>query len=310
MVKMFCTEHLFVTKVFLLLIIVTLELVARFFEIKWPFVLFFGPILLSCKSSFYEGKYNGWRFLVHSVPFILFSLGLSVFQEFLLPAQVFSLGIYALISLAQKDRAESDGESIHILLVQLAYIDLTISASFLRLMARGYLALDFDISPISIILILLFIKIILIIRYLFVERYWESLLQERQPELQSFVSASRTNLSESLLIDYEARLNQCLIKNKLYLRSRLSLDLLAQEIDIPKHHFSILLNTHIGKSFYQLVAECRINEAVFLMQQGGNSMTIEALAYECGFNSKSSFNKYFKEIVGCLPSEFKDNPNK
>ncbi len=36
-----------------------------------------------------------------------------------------------------------------------------------------------------------------------------------------------------------------------------------------------------------------------------NAITIESLAYECGFNSKTTLNKYFKELTGLVPSQYR-----
>ena len=62
----------------------------------------------------------------------------------------------------------------------------------------------------------------------------------------------------------------------------------------------------MGKSFYVLVSEYRINYAKEILKED-NNITIESLAYECGFNSKSTFNKYFKEQTGYSPSEYRSS---
>jgi AraC-like DNA-binding protein len=67
-----------------------------------------------------------------------------------------------------------------------------------------------------------------------------------------------------------------------------------------------LFNDYLGKSFYRIIAEYRIENAICILKEKGDSLTIEALAYESGFSSKTSFNKYFKEITGYLPSEYRN----
>jgi AraC-like DNA-binding protein len=59
----------------------------------------------------------------------------------------------------------------------------------------------------------------------------------------------------------------------------------------------------MGNGFYHVVAVYRIQYALDILKNN-KSLKIEALAYDCGFNSLSSFNKYFKEIVGMKPSEY------
>jgi len=44
--------------------------------------------------------------------------------------------------------------------------------------------------------------------------------------------------------------------------------------------------------------------ALDLINTNQGKLKIESLAYSCGFNSKTSFNKYFKEKTGFTPSEY------
>lgn len=82
---------------------------------------------------------------------------------------------------------------------------------------------------------------------------------------------------------------------------------LAKEIDMPKSVLSTVLNRNMNKSFYHLLAEKRIEHAKTLLISQHYLFTIEAVVYECGFNSKSSFHKYFKQFVGTTPSDFRDH---
>lgn len=102
---------------------------------------------------------------------------------------------------------------------------------------------------------------------------------------------------------------ECLESSLIYLNANLTLDMLADSIHIPKHHVSPLLNMHFGKNFYQLIAEYRIEHAKKVLHED-NSITIESLAYECGFHSKTSLNKYFKELTGIVPSQYRINIEK
>lgn len=113
-----------------------------------------------------------------------------------------------------------------------------------------------------------------------------------------------TLLDDKTVEKYKQGLQYTLNTTKLFLRPGLSLEELSLESNIPKHHFSQLLNVHLNKTFYQYIATYRIQEAIFHIENDHN-MTIESLAYECGFNSKTSFNRYFKEITGLTPSEYR-----
>ncbi len=115
------------------------------------------------------------------------------------------------------------------------------------------------------------------------------------------------NLPLSLLIKYEEDLKNIMETEKLYLSPNMSIDLLVKKTNIPRHHLSEFFNSYLQKDFYHFIAEYRIAHAADYLEKNKDNLTIEGLAYECGFNSKTTFNKYFKEIKGCPLSEYKIN---
>ncbi|WP_148707164.1 helix-turn-helix domain-containing protein [Chitinophaga skermanii] len=103
------------------------------------------------------------------------------------------------------------------------------------------------------------------------------------------------------------KLESHLAQSHLYTDANLSLDKLAEAIQESKYHVSEALNAYAHKSFYQYINEHRVAHAVEMMtriQQKGLPVNILVIAYECGFKAKSSFNTYFKKIVGDTPSAF------
>jgi len=83
-----------------------------------------------------------------------------------------------------------------------------------------------------------------------------------------------------------------------------SLAVLAAKTGIPRFQLTNALKVFYDKNFYQLLAELRIQHAKIKLE-ADLDLKIEALSYECGFKSKSAFNKYFKEIVGVTPKEYR-----
>lgn len=95
-------------------------------------------------------------------------------------------------------------------------------------------------------------------------------------------------------------------KEKLYLQYDLSLADIAELLNSNKHYISNIINEKLNKNFYQFVNELRIKEAIeMLNNQDSYLYTIESISQKAGFKSKSSFNKFFKEITGITPSEFR-----
>lgn len=129
-------------------------------------------------------------------------------------------------------------------------------------------------------------------------------MQSRKEATSSIRTIETMKQSSILLDDYEKELRHYFEESKLFLRTDISLDLLSEKTGIPKHHLSRLFNLKMGKNFYQVISEYRIKYAEERIKEDSN-LTIESLAYECGFNSKSSFNKYFKKYTNYSPSMYK-----
>lgn len=91
-----------------------------------------------------------------------------------------------------------------------------------------------------------------------------------------------------------------------YLQADFSLTLLSEKLNIPRHHLSELINQKMGRSFYDLVNERRIRYAVEMIKEGKDrSITLEALGYDCGFNTKSAFYHHFKHFTGKTPGQYR-----
>ena len=106
------------------------------------------------------------------------------------------------------------------------------------------------------------------------------------------------------------------IKNKIiqffdsarpYLQSELSMDILSAELKVPKHQLTEVLNTEIGSNFFQFVNGYRIEAVKTMLADKKNRYSIEAIGYECGFNSKSTFFTVFKNLTGQTPQEYKNS---
>ncbi|MCG6190358.1 helix-turn-helix domain-containing protein [Maribellus maritimus] len=81
---------------------------------------------------------------------------------------------------------------------------------------------------------------------------------------------------------------------------------MSTHTSIPKHYITQVLNESLGKNFYVFVNEYRIEYAKRLLVSSEYvAWSIVAIAYECGFNSKTAFNTFFKKYTGITPSEYK-----
>lgn len=95
-------------------------------------------------------------------------------------------------------------------------------------------------------------------------------------------------------------------RDKLYQETELTLQDLANRIQFPSYLVSQAINEGLKKNFYDLVNGYRVEEAKrLLLDPKNNNYTILSVAFEAGFNSKTTFNTVFKKFTGQTPSDFK-----
>ena len=85
-----------------------------------------------------------------------------------------------------------------------------------------------------------------------------------------------------------------------------SLQQLAVQVGSNYKYVSQVVNERYGKSFKQVLNEQRVREACRILNDPNQSahLTIEAIAANLGFNSRSNFTVTFKRITGISPSDF------
>lgn len=116
----------------------------------------------------------------------------------------------------------------------------------------------------------------------------------------------RSGLKDEDAEAYIEKLLAFMEKEKPYLDAEMTIQDLSAKINISKHHLTQILNNNIGKNFFTFVNEFRIEEVKRkLADPAFDHLTILGIAYDCGFNSKSSFNNIFKQYTGSTPSEYK-----
>ncbi|MBW1297870.1 helix-turn-helix domain-containing protein [Aquimarina litoralis] len=104
--------------------------------------------------------------------------------------------------------------------------------------------------------------------------------------------------------DLIAQLTSLARDKQLYKNPNVKLKDFSSEIHISSHKLSQLLNDNLGKSFAFFINEYRIEESQRLLREN-NNYTLEAIGFEAGFSSKSSFYATFKKMVGVTPAQYK-----
>jgi AraC-like DNA-binding protein len=102
------------------------------------------------------------------------------------------------------------------------------------------------------------------------------------------------------------RLIQLMERDKLYKQNDLSLVKLGAILNVKPYVISNVLNEYQGKTFPEFINAYRIKEAQKLLQSEKHSIySIEAIAFDCGFNTPSAFYSYFKKITKLTPSQYR-----
>jgi AraC-like DNA-binding protein len=117
----------------------------------------------------------------------------------------------------------------------------------------------------------------------------------------------KSTLSEEAKTRLLKRIENEMYGNRYALKNMASLSGLSGILNESTHHVSQVINEKLGMNFFELLAKYRIDEAKKILKADKEkSMTIEFLADEVGYNSKSSFNNAFKKLTGMTPSEFRN----
>jgi AraC-like DNA-binding protein len=116
------------------------------------------------------------------------------------------------------------------------------------------------------------------------------------------ISEEKLNLLQDKIEQY------CLTQP--YLNPDYSLSTMSADIDIPVHHLSYYFNEHLNINFNTWKNDHKINFVISLMEKGSNELlTLDALAKQAGFGSRTTFFNAFKQKTGLTPSEFLNKQN-
>ena len=116
----------------------------------------------------------------------------------------------------------------------------------------------------------------------------------------------RTGLTEKQIADLNKTILNYLRQKRPWLNPDYSLQMMADDLKVSRQKLSEVINQGQKKNFYKLINEFRVAEVKEMLNNPKYSnYTVLGTGLECGFNSKTSFNRIFKEETGFTPSEYK-----
>ncbi len=175
------------------------------------------------------------------------------------------------------------------------------------------LSVDFGFDP-SYIFFVLIVLFVLFLGYFGIRQqdiFANPATAKEIVEPKSKSEYQNSGLKEDDAKVLQNRLRRLMEEKKPYLEPKLTLAGLANQLDVSVNYLSQTINQYEGKNFYDFVNEYRVNEFIQAIKIPANkNYNILGLAFDAGFNSKSSFNQIFKKQTGKTPSEFiRENPS-
>ncbi len=184
-------------------------------------------------------------------------------------------------------------------------------AAWQHVQQKGFVILWAAISLIWLTYLLIFLQLLPV--YLFGALAYSTLVvllayfivKEEYPFIQKR-KYSQSRLSPQQSQQYLNLLREKITQDKSYLNPKLSIQDLAAQTNLPAKVISQVINEQLQLNFSAFINTYRIEEAKEkLTAEAYRQYTIASIAYDCGFNSISSFNTTFKTITKQTPSQFR-----
>lgn len=128
------------------------------------------------------------------------------------------------------------------------------------------------------------------------------ILYQKQKRIQLTIKYSDDFDFETKVVDLKSQIHTFISEN--YSNSELKAVDLATHLNVPEYKIGEILKDNVGMTFKSFLNRTRVEAAKLYLKNSAYS--ISEIAYKTGFNSPSSFNRVFKEIVGQAPGEFKN----
>ncbi len=132
----------------------------------------------------------------------------------------------------------------------------------------------------------------------------QKVLNESEKGLPSANQTRVALLSPEKMQLIASKLERAMKEDKLFLQDNLSLNKLSESISETENHISETLSQFLHTKFFQFINGFRVEEAKKALEDRDKLVT--SIAFDVGFNSKSTFNTAFKKIVGYSPSAYRN----
>ena len=120
----------------------------------------------------------------------------------------------------------------------------------------------------------------------------------------------KSSLNEVTINEQLKKITDTIEQEKLHREPELTINDLSSKTTIPSHHISQIINSRLGLNFFNFINSYRVEEAKkALRDEKQKNESILSIAYQVGFNSKSTFNAIFKKFTSFTPTQYRNMHN-
>ncbi len=306
---------------------------------SFPFITFtYGPLLyLYVRFMTDPGRRFNWFALLHFIPFLVFLIISVIFrsehlvrdlrnffvQDKLISLRIvygtcffFSITGYSILAFIEISRHQRNLRNLVsytskvITLNWLKVVSISFYAAYFILFILGGLNMMGNFIP--------FDPYFIIFGFIAIFSFVYSFYGIKQPvifgdqvkveeyEKKETEKYSRSGLRDEQGDEYLKTLLSYMEQNKPYLERDLTIHDLSQLTGIPRHYITQVLNEKYERNFFTFINEYRVKDVLDRFSDPRfNHYTILAIAYDAGFNSKTTFNSIFKTQTGQTPSAYR-----
>jgi len=133
---------------------------------------------------------------------------------------------------------------------------------------------------------------------------WMLLTQRKNKVAKRTKQPTSKTLSSSEIQVLKEKVSLVVMAEEHYKNPNLTMPALAKLIGQTPHQFSSFINDQLGQNFSQFINAYRIEAAKNMLIESSH-LTVEAIGFDCGFNSTSTFHTSFKKATGHTPAAFR-----
>ena len=90
---------------------------------------------------------------------------------------------------------------------------------------------------------------------------------------------------------------------KEHFQENITIQQLAAVVHLSESYFMNQFQRHVGFTAIEYISHFRINQACRLL--GDTRKSVLEVAFDCGFRNISNFNRQFRKVTGCSPTEYR-----